>query len=194
MSLEVIRSSAELLARSGGELRLSFSGVSMRPTLESGTEVVVDCGAEASPDSVCVVVLPDRLLVHRVITKGDGWLLTRGDSNPLPDPPLVLEHCTFLGVVSGIVAGEDLLPLPPFRPTGVQRFLTSACETAVRVQRQLGYGFIRILWLARRFLWLTPKLLLRRLWQNRSAGRPDSLPPTEAESAEEAPTGKGFPS
>ena len=66
-------------------------GVSMEPTLQSGDLVLVI--RRVSPDDIDLgdVIVYRRgrtLIIHRVVRVEDGVMITKGDNNWLPDPPV----------------------------------------------------------------------------------------------------------
>lgn len=80
-------------------------GVSMHPVIENGDLVLTrPCDvSELSTGTIIVYRDPfDRLIVHRVVKIGDGYVLVKGDNNPLPDSNLVtgrnLVGCVFLTI------------------------------------------------------------------------------------------------
>ncbi len=58
-----------------------------------------------SPGDVVLFMRYGRLFAHRVVGRGAGWLVTRGDAVSDCDPPLA--DSEVLGVVTGIIRGRD---------------------------------------------------------------------------------------
>jgi hypothetical protein len=81
---------AELWKRTGREVTARFTGRSMEPTISSGAEVRLLCGAAAAVGDVVAFIREDHLVLHRVeaLSPAAGWVLTRGDACVIPDPPL----------------------------------------------------------------------------------------------------------
>ncbi|MFF3002378.1 S24/S26 family peptidase [Kitasatospora sp. NPDC057940] len=82
-----------------GRARLRTAGRSMLPTIEPGTVITVLARPfdEVEPGDVAVVLLDRKVIVHRVVDRAGGRLLTRGDNLPLVDP--VVGPGEYLGVV-----------------------------------------------------------------------------------------------
>ncbi|MEM2594464.1 MAG: signal peptidase I [Sulfolobales archaeon] len=66
-------------------------GTSMEPTLQSGDLVIVIKRVSTKDISVGDVIVYRRsgtLIIHRVLRVEDDTLITKGDNNWLPDPPI----------------------------------------------------------------------------------------------------------
>lgn len=75
-----------------GALRLRVTGSSMLPAIRPLDEIAVErCHAhEVRRGEVVLFVQRGRLFVHRVIAVDSrGCIVTRGDTNPTPDEPLL---------------------------------------------------------------------------------------------------------
>jgi len=158
LSGERLRAMAGLWKRSARELVARFSGSSMLPTIPSGAEVVVRCGAAPGLNDIIAFVRDDRLVVHRVVAlsaSGD-WILTRGDAWAIPDPPITDPGC-ILGLVTG-VRGRDGFAAPGVQPRSLGRRLGLAvCVAALGMGHGVGRRFIRALTLLRRWLIAIPR-------------------------------------
>ncbi len=64
------------------------SGRSMQPTLWVGDLVVGIRGSFRVGDIVVWCLRPTFCVIHRVISVRDGYVVTKGDNNPAPDPPV----------------------------------------------------------------------------------------------------------
>lgn len=83
-------------------LATRFSGASMMPTIAPGQEVFLQCGVDPQVGNVIVCLVDGRLLVHRLSARSKDWLMTWGDANQLPDPPIDGACC--LGAIDGAPA------------------------------------------------------------------------------------------
>jgi len=98
---------AALWRRERRELVTSFEGVSMRPAIEPGQRVVVDCGAAPEVGKVVLFRFCERVGVHRVVARTDSWVMTWGDANALPDEPV--EPAAVVGVLRDVPAAPRRL-------------------------------------------------------------------------------------
>lgn len=105
---------ASLWKSTGRSLITSFSGGSMRPTIEPGERVILRCTEEVRAGDVAAVVLDSDVLVHRVVAVSaePRWWLLRGDANLLCDLP-VLRSSAIIGVVEGVERRGTFVPLGP---------------------------------------------------------------------------------
>jgi hypothetical protein len=84
----VVDAVVDLWRAAGGQHWLAVAGQSMLPLLRAGDEVLVQHGPHAPRrGDLAVVRLPAGLLAHRVLAAGES-LITQGDNNHAPDPPL----------------------------------------------------------------------------------------------------------
>jgi hypothetical protein len=85
-----LRAVAELWRRTGREVSARFTGRSMEPTIPSGSEVRLACGAPPGVGDVVAFIRDGHIVLHRVeaLSPAGRWILTRGDACLLPDPPL----------------------------------------------------------------------------------------------------------
>lgn len=79
------------------------TGTSMVPSLLPGDFVVGVRGKPAAGDVVVFESPNGRLVVHRVVRVGDGWVLTKGDNCEIPDDPVPPERvlCVVVFTVNG---------------------------------------------------------------------------------------------
>jgi signal peptidase I len=78
------------VARISGKVQLKVAGASMVPTLWPGDLVSVCCcdPSELQPDSIIVFRQKERLIVHRLMHRAGGRVVTRGDARPSLDDPI----------------------------------------------------------------------------------------------------------
>ncbi|WP_422772079.1 S24/S26 family peptidase [Plantactinospora sp. WMMC1484] len=117
--------------------RVQVTGSAMSPALSAGTVVVepVDF-AEIDPGDVVAYQAGDRIVVHRVVARRPGHLLTAGDNLPLYDPPV--PRAAVLGRVPQVaprspVAPAATMPGGPAAalPEGVTLWLVGAAARAL---------------------------------------------------------------
>ena len=97
LTAEQLDAVATLWKRERREFATSFEGTSMVPAIGPGEQVVVACGVAPVVGDVIVFRFDDRVGVHRVVARTEGWLMTWGDANPLPDEPIL--HSQVIGTV-----------------------------------------------------------------------------------------------
>jgi hypothetical protein len=97
-----LKAVATLWRRERRELVTSFTGTSMLPAISPGQRVVVECGVEPEIDEVVVVRFNNQLGVHRIAARGSDWVLTWGDANRWPDPPI--EAACVVGTIRNVPA------------------------------------------------------------------------------------------
>src|SRR5581483_11098755 len=88
-------------------LRIRVNGHSMMPAIWPGDVLQVESseGKVAAIGELVLFKRYERLFAHRVVRRGAGWLVTRGDAVPGCDPPIA--ESEVLGVVTGIIRGRD---------------------------------------------------------------------------------------
>lgn len=95
------RAVLEANRRTGSETWVQATGGSMRPLIARGAWLRVDGGAEPRIGDVVLVPVGTRLVAHRLIARhGTGpnaLLVTKGDAEAWPDPPVPARRA--LGVV-----------------------------------------------------------------------------------------------
>jgi hypothetical protein len=99
--------------RSGGAIRLQALGTSMLPSVWPGDLLSIEHapGKDMVPGDIVLVARDARFFVHRLIGKDDDEWITRGDSLPQNDPPVV--EAQVLGKVSLIHRKTgDIVPKP----------------------------------------------------------------------------------
>jgi len=97
LTAERLDAVATLWKRERREFMTSFDGTSMMPAIAPGEQVVVACGVAPAVGDVAVFRFNDQVGVHRVAARAEGWLMTWGDANPLPDEPIL--HDQVIGMV-----------------------------------------------------------------------------------------------
>jgi hypothetical protein len=121
-----------------------FGGTSMRPSIAPGQAVVVRWGEQPRLGEVAVFQRGDALTVHRVVAEHQGFLLTWGDANVIPDDPVDASK-QVLGVVVALERDGARLPVPPAAPRWWKRtllhFLLPASE---RVPGRFGARAVRL--------------------------------------------------
>jgi len=123
----------------GQTLRLRVVSGSMRPLLRRGDEVFVSPVAPAAllPGDLVVRAAPDGgFVVHRLMARQAGMLVTRGDGLPRPDPPWPADQLA--GRVGEAFRADRPIPLTAWwsRPAG--RLLAGLLQV-----RSLGGRFLR---------------------------------------------------
>ncbi len=142
---------ARLWRQTGRELVTSFEGRSMEPTIAAGQQVRVRCTHEVTVGDVVVVAQAEGVLVHRLIARGNGWWLLRGDRRWICDPPVrTLEE--LIGRVEAVERGEDFGPVAEHRPGAIQRAIGAAAIAMMRIDVTAATLVLRLLLQARRLL------------------------------------------
>ncbi|MGC8847858.1 MAG: signal peptidase I [Conexivisphaera sp.] len=112
--LAVISAALLLLNRLG--VVFPVEGISMPPVLHTGDLALV------APTSVSSVPLGDVIVyrspmdifvIHRVIERGSGYVVVKGDNNPFPDPWDVT-NSMLVGRVFAVVDYLGYMALPPY--------------------------------------------------------------------------------
>lgn len=111
------------VARISGKVQLRVAGASMVPTLWPGDFVSVHCcdPSELQPDSIIVFRQQQRLIIHRLLHRAGGRLITRGDARPLLDDPI--DPADIVGRVENVIRNGH--PVDP-RPSLWQRAVAAA--------------------------------------------------------------------
>ncbi|MDP9339557.1 MAG: hypothetical protein M3P45_11885 [Acidobacteriota bacterium] len=124
---------ASEILRTNGTLRLGVTGSSMLPALWPGDVLVIRTREfnRVAPGAIAVFSCHDRLVTHRVkqsVFRAErpgeyesqvSYLVTQGDTIPLPDPPITSE--SLLGVVVSVERGGKIFA-PPLRTEALARF------------------------------------------------------------------------
>jgi hypothetical protein len=155
---------AAIWRRQQREVTARFRGVSMEPSIPSGSELRLRCGGPLAVDDVLAFVARDQLVVHRVVGLADGgeWILTCGDACRIPDPVL-RDPETLVGRVVALRRGAAFVEVPgPPRTLG-RRCWQGLCVTALRLDPRLGAGLVLALVLVRRWGFNAPRVLAARL-------------------------------
>ena len=143
---------AALWGRTGRELTVRFSGRSMEPTLASDEEVLLRCGVPVALGDIIAFLAGDHVIVHRVVARSNGWILTRGDARTLPDAP-ILRHESVLGRVAAVRRGDALVEPPVAPPDSRLRGLVVGLSRAVlELSPPAGAGLLAVLVAGRRAL------------------------------------------
>lgn len=131
-----IRALARQLQPREPTIESTARGVSMGDTIPDGTKLLIRLSEqEPAAGEVVAFLLQKRVVVHRVVHVGRNaarrHLLTRGDAEGLPDPPVECRH-----VLGPVVAIERKgvwcsVPGPAVRP-GTERALASVALAATR--------------------------------------------------------------
>jgi hypothetical protein len=125
------------------ELIAAFGGTSMSPAIEPGQNVLLRCGVVPEVGEVAAYVLGDQLAVHRVVARDDRrmWMLTWGDSNPLPDDP-VDDSSRLVGTVIEVERDGAMHDIPPgprsLRRAWILRFAIPRNATSSTVRRRVS--------------------------------------------------------
>lgn len=115
-------------------LSTSFTGTSMLPAIAPGERVVVECGVEPTVGDVAVFRRANHVGVHRVVARGETWLLTWGDANPLPDEPV--EPAQIIGTICTPPTGSRSL-----RRALLLRWLLSRATTVDCLTRRVRVAY-----------------------------------------------------
>ena len=153
------------VARSSGEVRLRVIGASMLPAVWPGDFVTVQRRelAEFQPGQIVVYQQEEKLVIHRVEHVSGDHLITRGDSRPRFDLPVLAGE--IVGRVVSISRGAQ--SLDPVR-TFWQRFGSSILRRSDFCTRVMVY-------------------LHRRLWNSGAMQASDLQAPTASASQLPAP-------
>jgi signal peptidase I len=129
-----------LALRRRGRARLTVTGSSMLPALRAGDAVTITSQPfeTLQPGQVIAFQCDGKVIVHRVVGRGPGCLITLGDNMWLLDPPVSRD--AYLGGVQGVPPAPDIRPLP--RPSlAVADRLPRAVSRAVpRIEVVLPVG------------------------------------------------------
>jgi hypothetical protein len=161
-----LRAVAAIWRRQQREVTARFRGVSMEPTIPSGSELVLRCGGALAVSDVLAFVARNQLVVHRVVglAADGGWILTCGDACRIPDPVLEDPGALVGRVIALRRDGASIdVPAPP--RTAGRRFWQGLCLLALRLDRRLGTGLVLGLVLLRRWGFNVPRVLADRLLQ-----------------------------
>ena len=158
-----LRAVAAIWRRQQREVTARFRGVSMEPTIPSGSELRLRCGGPVAVHDVLAFVARDQLVVHRVVgLAADGtWTLTCGDACRIPDPVL-RDPDALIGRVIALRRGTAFVDVPRPPRTAGRRFWQGLCVRALRLDRRLGSGLVLGLVLLRRWGFNAPRVLAAR--------------------------------
>ncbi len=116
VALALAVASAALLLMNRLGLAFPVEGVSMLPVLRTGDLALTlpSSVSAVQPGDVIVYRSPAGFLViHRVLEKGNGYLIVKGDDNPVPDPWRVT-NSMIVGRVYLVIDYLGYMALPPF--------------------------------------------------------------------------------
>jgi hypothetical protein len=111
----------------------------MLPTIAPGTPVEIVCGNDANPGDVILFLHRGQVVVHRLIAKQRGWLLARGDANPIPDLPVAAD--ALIGRAVSVAAWSE---------TKWQSFNRLLIVSVFRLAPPLVRYLVPLLWQVRR--------------------------------------------
>jgi signal peptidase I len=112
--LALLAASLLILNRLGAAFPVE--GISMLPVLHNGDlAIVVPTSVNSVPlGDVVVYRAPiGTFIIHRVVERGNGYLVVKGDNNPYPDPWKVTGSM-LVGRVAAVVDYVGYLALPPW--------------------------------------------------------------------------------
>ena len=98
---------SQLWRRDGRTLVMTFTGMSMMPSIAPGEPVSVECGLAPEMGDVVMFLRDNQVGVHRVVARCCDALVTWGDANPLPDFPVESERV--VGTIRQIPPGPASL-------------------------------------------------------------------------------------
>jgi hypothetical protein len=139
---------AALWKRTGREVTASFGGISMLPSIAPGAPLVILCRDEAEPGDVIVFLHRGTIVVHRLLERREGWLLTRGDANAIPDQPVA--RTAMIGRVVAMVSDAGRAGVPHYAETAEQRRMRRIVSALMRLAMPAARFAVPLLWQARR--------------------------------------------
>jgi len=107
-------------------------GTSMLPTLHPGDIVVCAKWVRPRIGGIYIVVNHGVRLVHRIIAIRDHLVITKGDNNPYPDPPVPIKN-----VVCGVVA---VIPVELWAPAAALGIALSVSGSVAALARRYASG------------------------------------------------------
>lgn len=116
-----IGASALLATHLIGLRLLMVSGNSMSPVIRNGDLVVTTkLAGVGSPGSIVLMQRPSdrQLLLHRILVRGDGWSVTKGDASGSPDAETIPDDAVLGGVT--LILPLSLLGELPFAAVAAQ--------------------------------------------------------------------------
>jgi len=162
---------AGIWKKTGRELVTRFGGSSMEPTIPPETEVRLLCGERAEPGDVIAFLAHDQVMVHRVVATGPDWVLTRGDAQVLPDPPIV-DRTVILGRILEVRRTAGWTDPAPSPPSWMRAAVCGLCMGVLWSSPPAGAALVRVLLALRRGISALPRVVRRRSGMGRDqAGR-----------------------
>lgn len=133
---------AALWQREEREITASFAGGSMLPTIRPGDPIRLRFTRDCAIGDVVLSIVRERITLHRLIARGPRWLLTQGDANYVPDPPITADN-----ILARVVDGD---PGPPstFRRPRARLVIQRSCIGAMRLSQALGTRVIALFLIA----------------------------------------------
>jgi signal peptidase I len=127
------------VADSFGRVRLRVAGTSMAPAIRPGDLLSVEPAdpAELSPGEIVVFAREGRLIAHRLVGIGNGFLLTRGDRARRNDSPV--SGAELVGRVTGIERGGS-----PVRPNTRLSLPEQVLCRVLRFSDRATYLYLRL--------------------------------------------------
>jgi signal peptidase I len=104
-----------------GSVRIRLTGTSMLPAIWPGEVLAVEQPRSTSIGDIVLFMREGRLFAHRVVERGNGQLITRGDAVMDSDPPLSAAQA--LGRVTAIIRDSGI-ERPRCPPSIRQRLIT----------------------------------------------------------------------
>jgi hypothetical protein len=116
--LEIVRTTVSV----GGAIWIRVTGKSMNPIIRHGDRVLIT-PSRGAPRRGAVVLLDagGTPLLHRVVSRGAGWVITRGDNRKLNDEPHPIT--SILGRAIVVRRGEQAICLAPTLAFGLAPLL-----------------------------------------------------------------------
>jgi signal peptidase I len=129
-----------LALRQRGRARLTVTGSSMLPTLRAGDAVTITSQPFETIQRGQVIAFQrdGKVIVHRVVGRRPGHLITHGDNMRLLDPPVPSE--AYLGEVQSVPPAPDTRPLPRFSGAGVGQLPRAVSRAVPRIEVVLPAG------------------------------------------------------
>jgi hypothetical protein len=150
---EQLISIASLWKSTGRTLVTSFSGASMRPTIEPGERVSLRCTDDVKQGDVAAVVSGSDLIVHRVVALSTNprWLLLRGDANFLCDRPIMRDDA-IVGVIESLERDGVFVPPAAAPASTLACFATATTVFFMRMSPLVASRLIQFSVTVRRML------------------------------------------
>jgi signal peptidase I len=114
----------------GEDVVVAFGGTSMLPAISPGQRVILRFRQPPSIGDVVAYRTGDRIVVHRLVEKGDdgSWFLAWGDANGLPDQPFPPER--LVAVVAAAEVDGSFKKVSDGKSSFARRFLLRLVASA----------------------------------------------------------------